>query len=114
MTEMSGTCTIQMIGEVKPGSVGKLAPRLSAKVWNPDSNQNLGPHQVGELCFKGPTVLQGYIGDPKAKQESFDEDGFYHSGDTGFYDNDGIFYIAGRIKEIIKYKGYQVPKIVYS
>lgn len=74
-----------------------------------ETGKNVGPNERGELCVKGPQVMKGYCGDPQATTASFDSDGFLHTGDVGYYDEDGFFYIVDRVKELIKYKGYQVP-----
>jgi long-subunit acyl-CoA synthetase (AMP-forming) len=79
-----------------------------------ETGRNLGPNERGELCFKGPQIMKGYSGDPQATRASFDSDGFLHTGDVGYYDEDGFFYIVDRVKELIKYKGYQVGSIIYS
>lgn len=68
----------------------------------------LGPNQEGELCFKGPLVMKGYIGDCEATANTIDKDNWLHTGDVGYYDEDFYFYIVDRIKELIKYKGFQV------
>lgn len=57
------------------------------------------------LCF---IALIGYLNNPKATAESITPDGWLHSGDTGYYDEEGHFYIVDRLKELIKYKGFQV------
>lgn len=91
----------------KPGSVGKIVPGMKCKVIN-EKGEALGPYEKGELCFKGPLIMKGYIGDDAATKVTIDDDNWLHSGDEGYYDEDGYFYIVDRIKELIKYKGYQV------
>jgi long-subunit acyl-CoA synthetase (AMP-forming) len=73
-----------------------------------NTGQNLGPREAGELCFRGPGIMKGYCGNSQATAASFDSDGFLLTGDVGYYDEDGFFYIVDRVKELIKYKGYQV------
>lgn len=92
----------------KPGSVGDVNSGNYAKVIDENGNA-LGPHQRGELCFKGTVLMIGYIGDAQATSAMIDKDGWLHSGDVGYYDEDLQFYIVDRIKELIKWKGYQVP-----
>ena len=96
------------IATAKPGSVGQLVKGTYGKVV--DSNGNsLGSNKVGELCFKGPFIMKGYIDNPDATAITIDKDGWLHSGDLGYYDEDNQFFIVDRLKELIKYKGYQVP-----
>lgn len=92
----------------KPGSVGELNLGVYAKVIDENGN-SLGPNQRGELCFKGTRVMAGYIGDKQATSAMIDDDGWLHTGDIGFYDEDLQFYVVDRIKELIKWKGFQVP-----
>ena len=92
----------------------KLNSHVSAKVIPVDesgkwSNKTLGPYCEGELCFKGDLVMKGYCGDKSSTAATIDKDGWLHTGDVGFYDKDGYFYIVDRLKELIKYKGFQVP-----
>lgn len=63
----------------------------------------------GELWVKGPNVFLGYLNNPSATNESFSEDGYYKTGDVGYEDAYGNFVITDRIKELIKYNGFQVP-----
>ncbi|GLV31341.1 uncharacterized protein CBL_11072 [Carabus blaptoides fortunei] len=95
-------------GASRLGSVGRVVPTMSAKVIDEQGNA-LGPNQLGELCFKGPLIMKGYINDTTATADTVDKDGWLHTGDVGYYDNDKFFYIVDRIKELIKYKAYQVP-----
>lgn len=73
-----------------------------------ETKQPLGPNQRGEICFRGPTVMKGYIDNPQATAETLDSEGWLHSGDIGYYDDQHWFYIVDRLKELIKYKGFQV------
>ncbi|XP_050296214.1 uncharacterized protein LOC126736057 [Anthonomus grandis grandis] len=97
------------IGERGPklGSVGKVVAGMMVKVIN-EQGVPLGPYEEGELCFKGPLIMKGYVGDPKATAETIDKDGWLHTGDVAYYDSDKYFFIVDRIKELIKYKGFQV------
>lgn len=93
---------------IKPGSVGDLNFGVSGKVVDENGNA-VGPHERGELCFKGSVLMLGYINDESATSGTIDKDGWLHSGDVGYYDEDFQFYIVDRIKELIKWKGFQVP-----
>lgn len=68
----------------------------------------LSRNQVGEICAKGPQMTTGYLNHPDANSESFDEDGFFYSGDGGFLDERGFLFVSDRFKEIIKFDGMQV------
>lgn len=107
MTELTvGVLTQKEI--IKPGSVGDLNSGVYAKVIDDDGNA-LGPHKRGELCFKGSVLMIGYINDPIATSATIDDEGWLHTGDVGYYDEDFQFFIVDRIKELIKWKGFQVP-----
>ncbi|KAL9952230.1 hypothetical protein ACROYT_G039452 [Oculina patagonica] len=110
MTELSGAshCT-PFEGKTKFGSVGLLLPNLECKVVNTDTGEILGPNQDGEICVKGPIVMKGYTNNPEATAKTIDSDGWLHTGDIGHYDEDEYFFIVDRLKELIKYKGFQVP-----
>jgi acyl-CoA synthetase (AMP-forming)/AMP-acid ligase II len=109
LTETTLSVTGTPITGNKTGSVGVLLPEVQCKVVDLETGRNVGPNQRGELCFKGAPIMKGYHGDSQATSASFDSDGFLHTGDVGYYDEDGFFYIVDRVKELIKYKGYQVP-----
>lgn len=97
---------------IKYGSVGVLFPGISAKIiplGEFETDKTLGPNCEGELCFKGDLIMKGYYNDEKSTRATIDKDGWLHTGDVGYYDEEGYFYIVDRIKELIKYKGYQVP-----
>nr|CAI5858416.1 unnamed protein product [Callosobruchus analis] len=93
--------------EGKIGSSGKIVPGMMVKVID-NQGRSLGKLQEGELCFKGPLVVKGYVGDPEATRNTIDKDGWIHTGDIGYYDEDGYFFIVDRQKELIKYKAFQV------
>lgn len=93
---------------IKPGSVGKLVPFMSAIIRHPETGRSLGPNQVGEICVKGPQVMKGYYNNEEATRQSFTPDGWLRTGDLAYYDKEEFFYIVDRLKELIKYKGYQV------
>lgn len=96
------------LDEFKPGSCGRVLPGHSVKIVDPETGKALGPDQPGEICYKGDVLMKGYANNIEATREIIDKDGWLHSGDVGYYDEDGYFYMVDRIKEIIKYKGFQV------
>ena len=93
---------------IKPGSVGEPLQGVYVKVID-ENGKSLGQNKRGELCFKSDRTMKGYINDPQATKETIDSDGWIHSGDIAYYDEDNQFYIVDRLKELIKYKAYQVP-----
>lgn len=109
LSEATLSLLVQVDGHEKPGSVGCLRPGLYAKVIDPETGKALGCNERGELCFKGDTIMKGYIGDDKSTRGIIDDEGWLHTGDVGYYDEDLDFFIVDRIKELIKYKGFQVP-----
>ncbi|GBP78229.1 Luciferin 4-monooxygenase [Eumeta japonica] len=74
-----------------------------------NTREPLGPRKTGEICVKGPVLMKGYIGIPR--EQYLDEEGFLKTGDLGYYDEDQYLYITDRIKDIIKYEGFQVSPV---
>jgi 4-coumarate--CoA ligase len=89
------------------GSVGRLLPNQTAKVVS-EAGEDLPIGSTGELWVKGPNVFAGYLKNPTATTNCMTRDGFFKTGDIGYQDKDGNFYITDRLKELIKYKGFQV------
>ncbi|KAK5806181.1 hypothetical protein VI817_000439 [Penicillium citrinum] len=89
------------------GSVGKLMPNLTAKFLSPDGAE-VPTGQDGELALKGPSIFRGYWNNKEGSARSFTADGYYKTGDVGYHDDQENFYITDRVKELIKYKGFQV------
>jgi acyl-CoA synthetase (AMP-forming)/AMP-acid ligase II len=94
--------------KAKLGSVGPPAPNTECKLVDPASGNELGPNEEGELCVRGPQNMKGYLNNPAATARTIDADGWLHTGDIGYADEDGHFFIVDRVKELIKYKGFQV------
>jgi acyl-CoA synthetase (AMP-forming)/AMP-acid ligase II len=92
----------------KQGSVGVCMPNIQSMVVDLESGGPLGPGACGEIWLRGPLGMKGYLDDPAATAATLDADGWIHTGDLGYADADGYFYIVDRLKELIKYKGYQV------
>jgi 4-coumarate--CoA ligase len=91
------------------GSIGTLLVNTLGKMIDLDTKKSLGPGEQGEYCIKGPQVMKGYLNNQKATDEMVQPDGWLHTGDIGYYTKEGNVYITDRIKELIKYKGSQVP-----
>lgn len=107
MTEMSFVSTFSD-RESTDDSVGRLLPGFKAKVIDPETGKTLGPGKIGELCFAGDQLMLGYLKNPKTTAETIDKDNWIHTGDLGYFSEDGLLYVTGRLKELIKYKGFQV------
>ena len=95
-------------GVIKAGAVGLVVPNTEVKLADLETGAPLAANQEGEVCIRGPQIMQGYLNRPDATAESIDQEGWYHTGDIGYVDDDGYFYIVDRLKELIKYKGMQV------
>ncbi|XP_029036300.1 4-coumarate--CoA ligase 1-like [Osmia bicornis bicornis] len=89
-------------------TVGAAIPGFQYKIVDPSTGRTLAVKEVGEVCFKGEQVMLGYFQNPKVTAETIDKDSWCHTGDLGYLDENGLLYITGRIKELIKYKGFQV------
>jgi acyl-CoA synthetase (AMP-forming)/AMP-acid ligase II len=102
------------MGSIAPlSSVGWTISNSASKIVNPETGTEInvpaeGLSDPGELWFKGPNVMAGYLGNETATEETID-DGWLHTGDLARVDATGCVYIVDRLKELIKYKGYQVP-----
>jgi acyl-CoA synthetase (AMP-forming)/AMP-acid ligase II len=95
--------------QVKFGSVGVPAPNTECRILDLENGTQLGPNQEGELCVRGPQVMKGYLNRPDATAQTIDPENWLHTGDIAYADDDGHFFIVDRAKELIKYKGFQVP-----
>lgn len=109
MTEGTLAFTGQTDVRNKSGSVGAIRKGLWGRIIDIETGSLLGPNSQGELQFKGSTIMKSYIGDNKATMATVDKHGWLHTGDIGYFDENGEWFIVDRIKELIKYKGFQVP-----
>ncbi|KAJ6641840.1 Luciferin 4-monooxygenase [Pseudolycoriella hygida] len=107
LTETTAGIIRSVYGKETPGSTGMVEEGISVKVIDERGNA-LGPNKVGEICAKGNRIMKGYLNDAKATNETIDVDGWLHTGDLGYYNEDFQFFIVDRVKELIKYKGFQV------
>jgi acyl-CoA synthetase (AMP-forming)/AMP-acid ligase II/enoyl-CoA hydratase/carnithine racemase len=92
----------------KAGSVGQLMPNTVCRIVDVDTKKDLESMQDGELFIKGPQIMKGYLNSLEQTRQMLDEDGWLHTGDIGRFDEDGFCYVVDRVKELIKYKGFQV------
>ncbi|XP_022905801.1 luciferin 4-monooxygenase-like [Onthophagus taurus] len=108
MTETTLNITCVPVGLWKQGSVGKLVPGMMAAIRDPESGEFLSSYKIGEVIVKGDMVMKGYFKNPDANNEVFLENGFLRTGDLGYFDDEGNYFIVDRLKELIKYKSFQV------
>jgi acyl-CoA synthetase (AMP-forming)/AMP-acid ligase II len=109
MTELSPVTHATPFGQCRPGSIGVLLPSTQARIVDPESGEDLDVGDDGEIWIRGPQVMAGYLNNDGATAATIDGDGWLHTGDIGHVDRDGHFTIVDRLKELIKYKGFQVP-----
>lgn len=91
----------------KGGSCGTVLFGHRVKIVDPETGVHHGPHHHGEICI-GDNVMKGYLANPEKTRETIDPEGFVRTGDIGYYDDNGVVYVVGRSKDIIKYKSFQV------
>lgn len=107
LTESTGLVTANPVyGTRKPGSIGITVSGVEARVEGKDG-QEQPDGEIGELIFKGPNATRGYFNLPGETAEKI-KNGWVHSGDHAFRDEEGYFYIVGREKELIICGGYNV------
>ncbi|KAL5860646.1 hypothetical protein ACOSQ4_001942 [Xanthoceras sorbifolium] len=93
------------------GSAGRISGGIDSKIVDPETGEALPPLRVGELWLRGPTIMKGYIGDTGATSETLLKDGWMRTGDLCYIGEDGFLFVVDRLKELIKYKGYQVAPV---
>ncbi|MBI3648321.1 MAG: AMP-binding protein [Actinobacteria bacterium] len=95
--------------EARPGTIGRILPSTEIRVVDVETGADLGPDEDGEILVRGPQVMTGYLNGPEATALTLDRDGWLHTGDVGHAGADGYLSVVDRLKELIKYRGYQVP-----
>ena len=109
MTELSPVTHATPEGDFRPGTSGITIPNTEIRVVDPGTGDDLGVGEVGELWIRGPQVMKGYLNNEQATRSTIDEDGWLHTGDVAVVDEHHHVSIVDRVKELIKYKGFQVP-----
>ena len=109
LTETSPvTHVIRPDGPNKAGSIGQPLPNTECRLVDPESGADVEEGDRGELWIRGPQVMAGYLNNDEATRSTVDEDGWLHTGDIAVVDSDGFYKIVDRLKELIKFKGFQV------
>ncbi|GLJ38419.1 hypothetical protein SUGI_0782340 [Cryptomeria japonica] len=94
--------------ETKTGACGSVVRNAEMKIIDIKTGVSLPHNHTGEICIRGPQVMKGYLNEPEATAKTVDKEGWLHTGDIGYIDNNQEIFIVDRIKELIKYKGFQV------
>ncbi|XP_076916615.1 4-coumarate--CoA ligase-like 6 [Bidens hawaiensis] len=89
-------------------SVGLLAPNMQAKVVDNVTGLCSPPGKTGELWLRGPGIMKEYLNNVEASCSTIDKHGWLHTGDIVYFDHQGYLYIVDRLKDVIKYKGFQI------
>lgn len=106
MTELSPVSHVAPLDTAKGGTIGPPVPGTECRIVDPETGADA---ERGELWVRGPQVMKGYLNNEEATRETIDSDGWLHTGDVAEIDSDGHYLIVDRLKELIKYKGFQVP-----
>jgi acyl-CoA synthetase (AMP-forming)/AMP-acid ligase II len=106
MTELSPVSHCSPVDSQKGGSIGPALAGTECRIVDPESGEDA---DRGELWVRGPQVMQGYLNNEDATRATIDDEGWLHTGDVAERDEDEHYYIVDRLKELIKYKGFQVP-----
>lgn len=104
LTDVANCLTMQTDKECKAGSCGYVRAGVKIKIINTETGEILGANRQGEVCAMTITQMKGYLNNPAATEKAIDSEGWLHTGDIGYYDDDGELYIVGRMSEFIKYK----------
>ena len=109
MTELSPVSHTTPPGMFKAGSSGVTVSNTESRIVDPDTGEDQPFGERGELWVRGPQVMKGYLNNPEATAATLDSDGWLHTGDVAIIDDDHHMTIVDRVKELIKYNGFQVP-----
>ncbi len=108
LTESSPVTHSTPEGIYNPSSVGKAISNTETRIVDPATGEDTETGSDGEVWVRGPQVMKGYLNNPEATAVTVDDEGWLHTGDVGHLDDEGFLYIVDRLKELIKYKGFQV------
>ncbi|KAF9191678.1 putative fatty-acid--CoA ligase FadD10 [Haplosporangium sp. Z 27] len=108
MSEMSPVSHVGDYANTVHGSIGQVVPNLQVRLVDPDTGKDVVKGERGEIWVRGLNIMKGYRNNVKATKDTIDPEGWLHTGDIAVVDADENFYIVDRLKELIKYKGFQV------
>ncbi|MFK7958696.1 MAG: AMP-binding protein [Lysobacterales bacterium] len=108
MTELSPVSHLTPQGDYRPGTSGVTVSNTQCRIVDPESGEDQPVNERGELWVRGPQVMQGYLNNEAATAETITEDGWLRTGDIAIIDEHGHMSIVDRLKELIKYKGFQI------
>ncbi len=109
-TETSPVISVNSHRFNRPGSTGKVIPNVKVKIENFETGEECKPMETGKIMVKGDLVMKGYYNDPELTAEAV-KDGWYNTGDMGYFDNDGFLWHAGRFKRFVKIGGEMVSLV---
>ncbi|KAG0326014.1 putative fatty-acid--CoA ligase FadD10 [Podila humilis] len=109
MSEMSPGTHAGQFGQTVVGAAGRVLPNQEVRLVDAETGLDVTPGQPGEIWIRGPNVMKGYRNNPEATRAMIDRNGWLHTGDIAVVDENQNFFVVDRMKELIKYKGFQVP-----